>query len=376
MKIFIGSSGKHADVAEKLAGYIEKLGHEPVPWTKLSVFSSSEYTLESIYKVAEDVNAGLFVFAPDDLLADKSFITRDNVIFETGIFFGMKGRKNTAIYFVDSEHTKKMSDLRGVTYIDGAAGEYITMTKLRGWLENIYDVGRNRNVWLGSRDEIEAVYTIEERFSMIEHIREVRFLNFASTVILTPDLVDPHHAGAVILSEKINRLLEMGKYVEFIITEPGSFAMKDAVDKVANNTVGDNIEATFYAAYAGIIEKLKDHESPFYKAYTDRRRRFNYYVTDIALPFAIFITEYEKGYEKYNCIKIDLYSAELKAEKDRRSMYIMEANDPKNYEFFRNNYFDIRSRCCKDNHEPAHRREWLEKWDEIKKKLDKTGDIV
>ena len=134
-------------------------------------------------------------------MADETNITRDNVIFEAGLYYGLKGRNNTAIYVVDPKKTKSMSDLSGVTYIDGSKKEYIIKEKLKKWLEKAGGVRHSPNVWLDSRKNIESVYTIEERFSMMEHIREVKFLNFACTTILTPHLVDPFHEHSIILSK-------------------------------------------------------------------------------------------------------------------------------------------------------------------------------
>ena len=42
MKIFIGSSGKHVDVAEKLALYIEELKHDDKVWTSFDVFKTGD----------------------------------------------------------------------------------------------------------------------------------------------------------------------------------------------------------------------------------------------------------------------------------------------------------------------------------------------
>lgn len=373
MRIFIGSSGKNSNWAEEMALYLQEIKHEPLLWSKTGTFTAGGYTLENIYEIAGSVDAGLFILAPDDELTTSEFITRDNVIFEAGMYFGLKGKQNVALCVVEPKKTSIPSDLKGLTYISLNQGEYQIKKALREWIKkaDILPAMQPNNVLMGSREEIEAYYTIENRFEMIEHIKEIKILNLASTSVVSPILIDYYSESSKSLSAKIQEALKRGIYVELIITEPGTYAMNDALKKVANRNLANikDRRAVFYGAYASLNESLHDTGSEYYKAYNRQPKQFNYYLTDISLPFSIFCIEFKPGYEEYNNIKIDLYSAELKAEKYRRSMVISQKYDYKNYEFFHSNYDDIRMSCLNNERESQFGQEWLKEWYEIKTRL-------
>lgn len=371
MRIFIGSSGKHLNWSEEIALYLAELKQEPIPWFKTGSFVASGYTLENIYNIAKDVDAGLFVLAPDDELTSSEFITRDNVIFEAGMYFGLKGKNNVALCMVDPSKTKLPSDLKGLTYIDLRSSEYEVKKSLNEWISktDILPTKQPNNILMSSRDDIESIYSIEDRFKHIDHIKDIRILNLASTTIVSPAIADYYHHGSTLLAKKIQDALCKGVYVELIITEPGTYAMDDALRKVANRTSVKDQRAVFYGAYANLFELLHNTDSEFYKAYNRQPRQFNYFLTNISLPFSIFCIEYEAGYKEYDNIKIDIYSAELKAERDRRSMVIYKKYDPNNYRFFRENYEDIRSRSVTNMNEIQLSKKWLSEWTKIKQNL-------
>jgi predicted nucleotide-binding protein len=85
-----------------------------------------EHVLTSLLKLAREVQGAAFVFREDDwvrrggLDAKKSIPhvdakTRDNVILEYGLFAGILGPENCAVFVVNG--TKPPSDLLGVNYI-------------------------------------------------------------------------------------------------------------------------------------------------------------------------------------------------------------------------------------------------------------------
>ena len=65
----------------------------PVP----PVFAPSNFTLESLLTFTEQFDYGIFVLAADDFVkmrGEKPRASRDNVIFEAGLFLGALGRTN------------------------------------------------------------------------------------------------------------------------------------------------------------------------------------------------------------------------------------------------------------------------------------------
>src|SRR5271165_4021727 len=88
-RIFIGSS----KTAENFAGAIHDglVEHaECTTWTE-DAFGLSKSTVDELMKNLRDSDFGIFVFAPDDtatIKGDLLNITRDNVVYEAGLFGG------------------------------------------------------------------------------------------------------------------------------------------------------------------------------------------------------------------------------------------------------------------------------------------------
>lgn len=61
--------------------------------------------------------------------------TRDNVLFEYGLFVGKKGRNN--VVFICKNKPKIASDLKGITYIDADNGDFHMKVELKDWLESL-----------------------------------------------------------------------------------------------------------------------------------------------------------------------------------------------------------------------------------------------
>lgn len=126
-RIFIGSSRESQAVAGALHTVLNGYGLvDPHLWR--NAFDAPDFTLEALEKEAEESDFAVFVCSPDDRTekrGDMSFVPRDNILFELGLFMGRLGRRRC--YMVTPSETKVElpSDLLGVTrltYIERADG--------------------------------------------------------------------------------------------------------------------------------------------------------------------------------------------------------------------------------------------------------------
>src|SRR5215468_12768477 len=95
-RIFLGSSGKQAELVQALTRGLEDVAHVD-PWT--TSFNPGTTTLERLLELTREVDFAAFVFAQDDWTmnspSDEPAATpgqaspRDNVVFEAGLFGGV-----------------------------------------------------------------------------------------------------------------------------------------------------------------------------------------------------------------------------------------------------------------------------------------------
>ncbi len=86
-----------------------------------------------------------------------------------------------------------------------------------------------------------------------------------------------------------------------------------------------------------------------------------------SMPFGIFNVEFSDEMKKYNHVKVDIYSAALDNEDNRRSFVIWEEDDPENYQFFVQNFMNIKgnpSLCEKVQTESL--KQWADEWERLK----------
>lgn len=115
-KVFIGSSTENLTAAEAIQ---RNLCHdaEVAVWNQ-GIFQISGGFLEDILNAVSDSDFGIFVFGPDDSItirAQEYTATRDNVVFEYGLFLGRIGRSRS--FFVvptDAENLWVPTDLAGI----------------------------------------------------------------------------------------------------------------------------------------------------------------------------------------------------------------------------------------------------------------------
>jgi hypothetical protein len=123
-RIFLGSSGKQAELLEAIAHGLEDVA-DVEPW--MTTFNPGRGTLDRLVELSQQVDFAAFVFARDDwTTTDASQSSeaspRDNVVFEAGLFGGALGIRRT--FILHAEGAKLPTDLLGLTSVryDPAAG--------------------------------------------------------------------------------------------------------------------------------------------------------------------------------------------------------------------------------------------------------------
>lgn len=360
-KIFIASSNSSESLgkAQMIKYMLNALYDDPVKnqniyvdcWSDYPGFRPGDYTLEALEKAGHEYSAGVFILDRDDELstADKEgckYVPRDNVLIELGIFCGSLGRKSIAICIVPGVHIP--SDLKGLTRINYSPNNSATMkNQLRGWVDEIPDVYGlpPKNIYIGPRKRIHESCSLDARFHISDkaykHISDIRIMNLACNLFLNPEVADAKHLnvdGTSPIAKEINRIMgETSAVLRLILIEPSKFNLFDAKTKIANHRAGGP-DAAVTSAIRSVYHMLTS--DTLYKKLFDTR--FEFYLSRISLPFAIFNVEFTPDYKRYNHIKVDLYSAELDTEDNRRSFIIWERDDPDNYHFFLDSFNRLR----------------------------------
>lgn len=115
--MFIGSSIEGLELARAIQSELEYDMNVTV-WNQ-SNFPPSQNTLDSLLKISDSFDFGVFIFSPDDLIETrgvKKLSVRDNVLFECGLFFSELG-KDSCFFMIPRgvENFHLPSDLWGIT---------------------------------------------------------------------------------------------------------------------------------------------------------------------------------------------------------------------------------------------------------------------
>jgi len=116
-RIFLGSSGKQAELVEAIARGLEDIA-DVEPW--MTSFNPGRSTLDRLVELSQEVDFAVFVFAQDDWTttdaSDSSQSSpRDNVVFEAGLFGGALGIRRT--FILHANDAKLPTDLLGLTSV-------------------------------------------------------------------------------------------------------------------------------------------------------------------------------------------------------------------------------------------------------------------
>ncbi|MFG1609277.1 TIR domain-containing protein [Actinoplanes sp. NPDC049265] len=150
MRIFLASSTEAQQSGHllKVASWIEKRGHTPLPWDSPELFSPGEYTFDTLGVLAREVDAAIFIFSEDDRIwyhgRDSMKQPRDNVLIEYGLFTGVLGKERAIVCRVGSP--KMASDLGGLTNVR-LDSEIRAEIQIAQWLSNLHRSSLAQNIY-------------------------------------------------------------------------------------------------------------------------------------------------------------------------------------------------------------------------------------
>lgn len=118
-RIFIASSSGALLYAQQLAELLKQEKNlYPVVWNESgAVFELGKTYIESLEDALYDFDIAIVIFHPDDsgkIKGEKTHFTRDNVVFEYGLFFGRLGREKCYVVYPNNLDLRIPSDLMGM----------------------------------------------------------------------------------------------------------------------------------------------------------------------------------------------------------------------------------------------------------------------
>lgn len=170
-RLFVGSSREALDIANAIHENLRP-DAEVTVWNH-GIFNLSEGAVDSLLEALDGMDFGVFVFAPDDVLhirGEENTATRDNVVFELGLFIGRLGRQRSYIFLPsEQEHFRLPTDLVGMTPAIYESDR--TDNNLQAATNTACSAVRRRmsQLWSGTEPEAatgvpqEAKRTVEER---------------------------------------------------------------------------------------------------------------------------------------------------------------------------------------------------------------------
>ncbi|MCI9311666.1 MAG: nucleotide-binding protein [Lawsonibacter sp.] len=381
-KVFIGSSSKESalDKAHIIQNILHELGVSATCWADDIAFTLSHNTIDELIQATHKYDAGVFIFDKDDQITNSTdgstrYITRDNVIAEAGMFVGVLGKESVVLCTIPGVH--EISDFKGITTLQyDSKNRDKLKNKLKYWLETSVkehtDVVGEKNVLMLPRREIHNCYSIDSRLhirdGLYKQIRRIRIMNFASNLAINPEIGEIGHIPTkdISLSDGIEKIMsETNATVELILTQPNEYNIKDLETKIANLRAGSSGGA-LYSALATLYKNLSTN-TIYAQRSTSTPVLFQLYVMKTSMPFGIFNVEFLGDARRLNHVKVDLYSAVLDNEDDRRSFVIWQDEDPENYQFFVHNFANIKKNplLCEEA-KLDMLKSWAEEWENLR----------
>lgn len=115
-KIFIGSSSEGLEVAHEIQNELSKDFH-PVVWDQGPFDKLNRSFLDCLEEAVNKFDFGIFIFTADDTInirGENKKITRDNVIFELGMFIGKLTREKAFLVCPIDRELEILSDFKGL----------------------------------------------------------------------------------------------------------------------------------------------------------------------------------------------------------------------------------------------------------------------
>lgn len=116
-RVFVASSSEGLPIAYAIQ---ENLSYdaEVIVWTQ-DIFRVSSNILEGLMEASSKVDFAVFAFSSDDLIRSRdrqAFASRDNIIFELGLFIGKLGRERIFLVLPRGQQGFDLpTDLVGIT---------------------------------------------------------------------------------------------------------------------------------------------------------------------------------------------------------------------------------------------------------------------
>lgn len=130
--LFLGSSREAIPFARAVHEQLKRAA-QVTPWYG-GAFEANMYTMEALERRLDRSDFGVFIFSPDDVALIRGkpvFVTRDNTLFEMGLFWGRLGRHRVFCIIPDQvapdgrtvqdepvEEYHLLSDLQGLTLLE------------------------------------------------------------------------------------------------------------------------------------------------------------------------------------------------------------------------------------------------------------------
>ncbi|GHI01456.1 TIR domain-containing protein [Neobacillus kokaensis] len=139
-KLFIGSARESVEYVDAIHAGLTEVA-EVTPWTA-GAFRPLEYNMETLERQLDENDFAVFVFSPDDVVTIRgaiTFTTRDNTLFEMGLFWGRLRRGR--VFYIIPNAIPESSDASGFHLPSDLDGLSVLRYEIRG--DHNYDAAVN-----------------------------------------------------------------------------------------------------------------------------------------------------------------------------------------------------------------------------------------
>lgn len=275
-------------------------------------------------KVTSDYTAGIFI-----LNNNKNSAINNNVMIETGMFYGLKTHKNVCLCCLND--TDVPSDLAGITVVKYSKEKrYRNKFEFEDWIDNLdtetkyiradsHGLPQVTPVFMTTKAHVEDKLSLEER----EYgAKAIRLVNYAGTSFLLSSFVGNSYDPKFV--EWFKKAKNGNTDFTIVLTDEESEAAREAALHKMYPPNGCLIEKE--KIIAENAKKLKD------LCVKNENAKISVYKTQVSLPYALFETKFKESIK--NHIKVDLYSPFIHNDDNRPSFMIYKRDNPDLYDHF------------------------------------------